>query len=47
MNNSQAYERVQIALVIVEEIDLISTSGFSGEVIPLPHDGNEENELQK
>ena len=42
MNNSQAYERVQIALVIVEEIDLISTSGFFGEEIPLHHETNEE-----
>ena len=45
MDKPGTYERAQITFAIIEEIDLISTSGFSGEVIPLPREINEENEL--
>ena len=44
---SQTYETPRLYVATSEECDLISTSGFFGEEIPLPHETNEEELLKK
>ena len=44
MKNCQKYESPQIRLMPTVPYDIISTSGFSGEEIPLSYEKAEEKE---
>ena len=44
---SQAYETPKLYVATSEECDLISTSGFFGEEIPLHHEANEDEFLPR